>query len=200
MKNVRVEGRTSFLFVSAVAVIMTSLKKKISEEEISLRVDAIASAIRRDYEGGDIVVLCVLSGSIIFIADLIRRLDMSILLDMVSVSSYRGKSIEPSRLQMLKMFSGDVRGKDVLIVDDICDTGATLAEIVRRVNDMGPASLKTCVFLDKPARHRIDIKPDYIGFEVDDGFVAGYGLDYNGRFRNLPYVAEIEVVSGGDSQ
>ena len=170
---------------------MRNLKKIISEEEIARRVNTLAEAIQRDYEGGELLIICVLSGSIVFLADLIRKLDLSLRLDMISVSSYRDKSRKPSRLKFLKMFSEDVRGKHVLVIDDICDTGATLKEILRRIDRMSPASVKSCVFLNKTIRRACELEPDYIGFDVGEGFVVGYGLDFDGRFRNLPYVAEV---------
>lgn len=171
-----------------------SLKKIISEEEISRRVDEIAAQIQKDYAGKEIVILCVLSGSVVFLADLIRRLDLPMRLDMVSVSSYREKSVTPSRLKVLKTFSEDMRGRHVLVIDDICDTAATLEEILRQVRRMNPASVRSCVFLDKPGKRVYDVKPDYIGFKIENRFVVGYGLDFNGHFRNLPYVAEIDQV------
>ncbi len=173
---------------------MENLKKIITEKEIADRVDVLATQINCDYGGEGLVVMCVLSGSVIFLADLIRRLNMPLTLDMISVTSYSGDATAPSRLKFLKMFSEDVRDRHVLVLDDICDTGATLDEIMRRVSAMKPKSVRSCVLLDKPTRRVREVEPDYIAFEVPDKFVVGYGLDFNGRFRNLPYVAEIDEV------
>ncbi len=173
---------------------MKNLKKIIGEDEIAARVDEIAARINRDYGGEELVVMCVLSGSVIFLADLIRRLDMPLTLDMISVTSYSGDETAPSRLKFLKMFSEDVRDRHVLVLDDICDTGATLDEIMRRVHAMRPKSVRACVLLDKPSRRVREVEPDYVAFDVPDKFVVGYGLDYNGRFRNLPYIAEVDGV------
>ena len=170
---------------------MDNLRTIITEGEIAERVDELAARINRDYAGEELVVMCVLSGSVVFLADLIRRLDMSLTLDMISVSSYSGDETAPSRLKFLKMFSEDVRDRHVLVLDDICDTGATLDEVLQRVCEMGPKTVRSCVLLDKPSRRLRDIRPHYVAFDVPDTFVVGYGLDFNGRFRNLPYIAEV---------
>lgn len=166
----------------------------ISAETIEKRVTELAREVERDYQGGDLVVVSVLGGSVIFLADLVRRINLPMRIDTVSVSSYAGKAVAPSELKVLKTFSEDVRGKHVLIIDDILDTGGTLAAVVDEVRALEPASLKTCVFLSKKKERNIDIRPDYAGFEIEDLFVVGYGLDYDGMYRNLPYLAVLNLT------
>jgi len=166
----------------------------ISAEEIEERVTELAQELERNHPGGDMVIVSVLGGSVIFLADLVRKINLPVRIDTVSVSSYAGKAVAPGELKALKTFSEDVRGKHVVLIDDILDTGGTLAAVTAEIQAMKPASLKTCVFLSKQKERNIYIKPDCVGFEVKDLFVVGYGLDYDGMYRNLPYVAVLNVT------
>ncbi len=171
-----------------------SLESIISTDKIGQRVVELAREVERDYSGRELVVVSVLGGSVIFLADLVRKINLPMRIDTVSVSSYTGKAVAPRGLKVLKTFSEDVRGKHVLLIDDIIDTGGTLAAVIGEVWAMEPVSLKTCVFLSKKKERNIDVVPDYVGFEVEDLFVVGYGLDYDGMYRNLPYVAVLHVT------
>jgi hypoxanthine phosphoribosyltransferase len=149
----------------------------------------LARQIQREHAGGDLVVISVLGGSVIFLADLVRKMSLAVRIDTISVSSYSGKTVVPGELKALKSFSEDVRGKHVLVVDDILDSGATLGAVMEEIRAMAPASVKSCVFLRKKRARKIDIMPEYVGFEIEDDFVVGYGMDYDGMYRNLPYLA-----------
>jgi len=169
-----------------------SIEPLIPAARIEERVAELARQIQNDHPGGELVVISVLGGSVIFLADLVRKMKIPIRIDTMSVSSYTGKAVVPRRLRVLKTFSEDVRNKHVLIVDDILDSGATLAAVLRDVGAMRPASLKTCVFLRKKRQRKIEISPEYVGFDIEDNFVVGYGLDYDGMYRNLPHIAVLK--------
>ena len=173
-----------------------SIEPLIPAARIEERVAELARRIQSEHPGGELVVISVLGGSVIFLADLVRKMKLPIRIDTISVSSYTGKTVVPRELKVLKTFSEDVRGKHVLIVDDILDSGATLAAVMREVSAMEPASLKSCVFLRKKRPRKNEINPEYVGFEVEDNFVVGYGLDYDGMYRNLPYLAVLKRGRG----
>lgn len=171
-----------------------SLEPLISAEKIEVRVAELAHRLEHDHPGGDLVVVSVLSGSVIFLADLVRKMNLPMRIDTVSVSSYAGRAVAPGELKVLKTFSEDVHGKHVLLIDDILDTGGTLSAVIGEIQVMEPASLKTCVLLRKKKERNIDVKPDYVGFEIEDLFVVGYGLDCDGMYRNLPYIAVFNLT------
>ncbi|MDI6850648.1 MAG: hypoxanthine phosphoribosyltransferase [bacterium] len=164
----------------------------ITEEQIKDRVREIASQIKRDYQGTVPILVGVLKGSFIFLADLIRELsDMDVEIDFLSVSSY-GKSTKTSGIvKILKDLSISIEGRDVILVEDICDSGLTLKYLVELLDGRKPRSLRVCVLLDKKEKRLVDIKLGYVGFEVPDRFLVGYGLDYAERYRNLPYIREL---------
>ncbi|HAB19138.1 MAG TPA: hypoxanthine phosphoribosyltransferase [Verrucomicrobiota bacterium] len=171
----------------------------ISAERLRRRVKQIANEITADYEGKDVVLVALLSGSVIFLADLIRQLRLPLRLDFLSAASYRGTHSGP--LKLTRELKLDIRGRHVLVVDDILDTGCTLKTVTKRVRALRPASVKTCVLLDKPAGRQVNMAADYVGFTISNHFVVGYGLDYNEHYRNLPFVgvlpAEITAEAGG---
>lgn len=145
------------------------------------------------YEGRPLTIVGVLIGSVVFLADLIRRIDLPLRLELVQARSYRGNSTRPGPLVLnLDLLSSDVRGRDVLLVDDIFDTGNTLWELVPQIDDLGPVSVRTAVLLRKEGRCEVPMKPNYVAFDIPNVFVVGYGLDYQDMYRNLPYVAELE--------
>ena len=160
----------------------------LDETAIAARVAELAGRIMADYTGCEIVLLTALKGAVVFLADLMRSLDMPVCPDFVLASSYGDSPESSGDVQLRLAGCGDLAGKHVLIVEDIIDTGRTLKALVEVVHSRGAASVKTCCLLDKPSRRVVEIKPDYVGFEIPDHFVVGYGLDYSQRYRNLPYV------------
>lgn len=159
----------------------------ITDEQIARRIKILAREIERDFRGREMVVVSLLSGTVMFLADLIRHLNLPLRLDFIGVSSY-GAGTESGELVFTKELRLDVRNRDVLLVDDILDTGKTLSRVLPKLRLLKPRRIKTCVLLDKPARRSEKIKADYIGFEIPDYFVIGYGLDFAERYRNLPFV------------
>jgi hypoxanthine phosphoribosyltransferase len=160
----------------------------LSEETIRRRVDELVEQIKGDLGDADPVIVALLKGSIVFLADLIRGFDRPVAFDFVGVSSY-GDGTSPGETPALtKELSVDVAGRHVLVIDDILDTGRTLRHVLRYLEMFRPASVRTCVLLDKRARRDVAIEPDYTGFEIGDEFVVGYGMDFADRYRNLPYI------------
>jgi len=159
----------------------------ISEERLARRVKALAGQIQRDFAGREVVVVSLLNGTVMFLADLIRHLNLPLRLDFIGVSSY-GDGTESGELVFTKELRIDVRGRDVLLVDDILDTGKTLSRVLPKLRALKPRRIKVCVLLDKPSRRLEKISADYIGFKIPNYFVVGYGLDYAERYRNLPFV------------
>jgi hypoxanthine phosphoribosyltransferase len=159
----------------------------ITEEQIARRIKILAGEIERDFRGRETVVVSLLSGTVMFLADLIRHLNLPLRLDFIGVSSY-GLGTESGDLVFTKELRLDVRGRDVLLVDDILDTGKTLSRVLPKLRALKPRRIKVCVLLDKPERRVEKIQADYVGFSVPDFFVVGYGLDFAERYRNLPFV------------
>ena len=163
----------------------------ITQAQLARRVRELARQIERDFTGRDLVVVSLLNGTVMFLADLIRHLNLPLRLDFIGVSSY-GHGTVARELVFTKELRLDVRGRDVLLVDDILDTGKTLRAVVDKLNELKPRQIKTCVLLDKPPRRVENIQPDYAGFEIPDLFVVGFGLDYAERYRNLPFVGVLK--------
>jgi hypoxanthine phosphoribosyltransferase len=161
----------------------------ISAERLQRRVSELAKEIAADYHNQPITIVGVLTGSLIFLADLIRHLDLPLRIGLIQASSYRDASTVPGELQIQPELVPDVRGRHVLLLDDILDTGQTLAYLSDHLRRLGTASLRVAVLLRKHGRQKILFQPDYCGFDIPNAFVVGYGLDYNDAFRNLPYVA-----------
>ncbi len=159
----------------------------ITDEQLAKRIKILAREIEKDFRGHEMVVVSLLSGTVMFLADLIRYLNLPLRLDFMGVSSY-GAGTESGELVFTKELRIDVRGRDVLLVDDILDTGKTLSRVIPKLKALKPRRIKTCVLLNKAARRVEDIKADYVGFEIPDEFVVGYGLDYAERYRNLPFI------------
>jgi len=160
----------------------------ITGTQIAQRVRGMAHEIERDFSGRDLVVVSLLSGTVMFLADLIRYLSMPLRLDFIGVSSYR-EGTESRKLIFTKELRLDVRGRDVLVVDDILDTGKTLKHVLAKLRQLKPRQIKVCVLLEKRARRTERVRADYVGFRIPDLFVVGYGLDFAERYRNLPFVA-----------
>lgn len=167
----------------------------ISAKTIAARIEELAREIRRAYKDSDkLIVVGLLRGSFVFIADLVRELDLPIEVDFIEVSSY-GDATESSReVRILKDLRGEVQGRDVLVVEDIVDTGHTLRHVTNLLLSREPARLSSIALLDKPSRREVDFKADYIGFEIPDEFVVGYGIDYAQRNRNLPYIGAVRFT------
>jgi len=163
----------------------------ISERRIERRVRQLARQLERDFQGRDLVVVALLSGTVMFLADLLRHLNLPLRLDFIGVSSYRDGT-ESRELVFTKELRLDVRGRDVLLVDDILDTGKTLKQVTAKLRKLKPRRLRVCVLLEKKARRVEKVRADYVGFPVPDLFVVGYGLDYAERYRNLPFVGVLK--------
>ena len=159
-------------------------KVLVSHEEIEQMLDRLSKELNRDYKGETLVVVGILTGAFIFTADLIRRLDMPVIVDFMQVSSYVGE-FSTGELKIKKDLSYDIKDKNVLIVEDIIDTGRTLALLKEQLLERGPKSLKICTAFDKPSRRVNDLKPDYNGIVVPDEFIVGYGLDLDGKYRDF---------------
>ncbi len=172
----------------------------ISEEEIQSGIDRVANTITADYKGKEFSVVSILKGSCVFASDLIRRIPIPLELAFVSAESYRDGT-ESGQLKLNFFPSGnEIEGRNLLLVDDILDTGKTMWSLKNELMERGAAEVRSCVFLDKPSRRSVEYEADYRCFEVEDLFVVGYGLDYAGRYRNLPFVGSLKesvITSGG---
>jgi hypoxanthine phosphoribosyltransferase len=161
----------------------------LTEEQIAAKVAELGKQISTDYAGREVTLVSVLKGSLPFMADLMRRISLPLRIDLMEVSSYGGTSTESSGLvRILKDLSAPIDGRDVLLVEDIIDTGLTLNYLLRYLKGKNPNSIKVCTLLDKPARRLVEIPLDYVGFEIPDAFVVGYGLDFGEVYRNLRFV------------
>jgi len=165
----------------------------ISEGEIRGKVRELGGRITRDYEGECPLLIGVLKGASLFIADLVRTISLPLQLDFISISSYGPDTQSSGVVRILKDLDESITGRHVIIVEGIVDTGLTVSYLVRNLSAREPKSLKICTLLDKPARRIVEVKIDYKGFEIPDYFVVGYGLDYNQRYRNLPFIATLKM-------
>jgi hypoxanthine phosphoribosyltransferase len=163
----------------------------ITEAKLAERVKTLAEQIEKDYSGKEMVIVSLLNGTVMFLGDLIRNISLPLRLDFIGVSSY-GAGTESGDLVFTKELRLDVNGRDVLVVDDILDTGKTLSRVLLRLKKLNPRELKTCVLLDKPERRVEKVEADYVGFTIPNQFVVGYGLDYAERYRNLPFVGVLK--------
>ncbi len=165
----------------------------VSEEDLQAKVAELGAQISADYEGKDLLLVSILKGAVVFMADLMRAVSTPCGIDFMVVSSYGGANTSSTGLvKIIKDLDQDLSGKDVLIVEDILDTGITLSHLMPMLQMRKPNSLRLCTILSKPSRRKADIEPDYCGFEVPDEFVVGYGLDYDEKYRNLPYVGVLK--------
>lgn len=163
----------------------------ISEEQLRVRTKELGKQITEDYKGESILAVCILKGAVLFMTDLIREIDLDVMIDFMSVSSYGASTKSSGVVRILKDLDTAIEGKNVLIVEDIVDSGLTLKYLKDYLLGRKPKSLKICTLLDKPARRTADVTADYSGFEVGDQFIVGYGLDYNQKYRNLPYITSL---------
>ena len=164
----------------------------ISQEQIREKTKELGRRIAQDYEGKNPLLICVLKGGLMFLADLMREIHMPLEIDFMAVSSYGDATESSGVVRILMDLERNIRGRHVLIVEDIIDTGRTLNYIIENLHTRGPASIKVCTLLDKPARRLLNIPLDYVGFEIPDRFVIGYGLDFGEIYRNLPFVGVLK--------
>lgn len=168
------------------------MKRLIDEAEIRREVETLGRRIAEEYRDRPLTILGVLTGSIVLLSDLIRQIDLPLRVGLIQASSYRGRTTTAGELTINDSLLPDIAGRDVLLVDDIFDTGRTLARIVQLIEEKQPHSVKSAVLLWKEARSLVSIKPDYHCFRIPDVFVVGYGLDYNDEYRHLPYIGALE--------
>lgn len=170
---------------------MEEFKVLIDEQTLQSRICELAKQIEKDYEGKDLTLVCILKGSTLFTVDLAKRMNKKLKLEFMQVSSYGGEKVSSGKINLKLDLSNDIQGENLLIVEDIIDTGRTLSYLIKHLKQRNPASVKICTLLDKPQRREYDVKVDYVGFEIPDKFVIGYGLDDKEFYRNLPYIAEM---------
>ncbi|MGI5821747.1 MAG: hypoxanthine phosphoribosyltransferase [Syntrophomonadaceae bacterium] len=170
----------------------------LSEAEIRSRVEELARAINTDYSGEELLVVGILKGAFIFMADLVRELTIPIAVDFMDMSSYGASTRSSGEVRILKDLETPVEGKNIIVVEDIVDTGLTLSYIAELLRTRNPKSLRICALLDKPSRRKVDITPDYRGFTIPDYFVVGYGLDYNEEHRNYRDICILQPAQHED--
>jgi hypoxanthine phosphoribosyltransferase len=178
------------------------MKQLLSAAEIRQGVEELAVEVRAHYAGKQLTILGVLTGSLVLVADLIRQLDLPLQVGGIQTRSYRGNATRPGELTINDTMLPDLRGRDVLLIDDIFDTGRTLSTLCQQIKTLGPSSVRSAVLLRKLGRQEVMALPDYVCFEIPDAFVVGYGLDYQDQHRQLPYVAvleECEIQAGSAS-
>ncbi len=169
-----------------------TIKELFSEEAIDARIRELGAQISRDYAGKKLHLICVLKGSSFFTCELAKRITVPVYLDFMSVSSYGSETTSSGVVKIVKDLDSPLKGKDVIVVEDIVDTGHTLSYLMGMLKGREPASLRLCTLLDKPERRVAEVFVDYIGFTIPDKFIVGYGLDYDQKYRNLPYIGTVE--------
>lgn len=165
----------------------------LTEEEVDARIGEIGAQISQDYAGRQVHLVCVLKGGSFFMCELAKRISVPVSLDFMSVSSYGSETKSSGVVKIVKDLDEPLKDKHVIVIEDIVDSGRTLSYLLEMLRKRGPASLSLCTLLDKPERRVIPVKVDYTGFEIPDEFVVGYGLDYDQRYRNLPYIGVVEL-------
>lgn len=168
------------------------IKVLVSEEDVDKRIKEIGDKISQDYDGKEVHLICVLKGGVFFMCELAKRITVPVSMDFMSVSSYGNEKVSSGIVKIVKDLDENLDGKDVLIVEDIIDSGRTLSYLVEILKKRNPNSIKICTLLDKPERRVADVKVDYVGFNIPDEFVVGYGLDYQQKYRNLPFIGVVE--------
>lgn len=168
---------------------MLKLETLITEQDIQRRIEELGAQISKDYEGKEIIMLCVLKGGVMFMTDLAKRVTVPMKMEFMAVSSYGDEYKSSGIVKIIKDLDESIDGKDLLIVEDIIDSGRTLSYLKNILEGRNPSSIKICTLLDKPDQRVVEVDVDYIGFTIPDSFVIGYGLDYHQLYRNLPYIA-----------
>lgn len=159
-----------------------------TEQQLQDKINELGAAITKDYAGKDLLMVSILKGSVMVMADLMRAVDLPLQIDFMNVSSYGAGTETKGSVKILKDLDVDIKGKNLLIVEDILDSGVTLHNLINLLQQREPASIEICTLFSKPSRRKVDVEAKYIGFEIPDAFIVGYGLDYDEKFRNLPYV------------
>ena len=172
---------------------MNNLKVLITEEELQKRIGELAEQIDKDYDGKEVTFICILKGSIFFTVELSKRMPNDVNFEFIRVSSYHGEN-STGVIEMKVDLQGDISGKDVIVIEDIVDTGRTLSYLKQYLGSKNPKSIKICALLDKKERRVCELNADYVGFDIPDKFVVGYGLDVDEKYRNLPYIGYFENV------
>lgn len=170
------------------------IKVMLSEQEVDAKICELGKQISEDYAGKQVHLVCVLKGGSFFMCELAKRITVPVSLDFMSVSSYGSETKSSGVVKIVKDLDEPLTGKNVIVVEDIVDSGRTLSYLMEMLKDRGPESLRLCTLLDKPDRRVIDVHVDYTGFQIPDEFVVGYGLDYDQKYRNLPYIGQVEFV------
>ena len=165
----------------------------LTEEEVDKKIQEIGEQISKDYAGEQVHLVCVLKGGVFFLCELAKRITIPVSMDFMSVSSYGSDTKSSGVVKIVKDLDESLAGKHVIVVEDIVDSGRTLSYLLEMLNDRGPKTMKLCTLLDKPDRRVVDVKVDYTGFQIPDEFVVGYGLDYDQKYRNLPYIGIVEL-------
>ena len=169
-------------------------KELISEEALIARIKELGETITKDYEGKTVHVICVLMGGVMFMSDLAKYIQRPVSMDFMAVSSYGNETSSSGIVKIIKDLDESIEGKDVIVIEDIIDSGRTLSYLMDMLKSRNPSSLKICTLLDKPERRVVDVEVDYVGFTIPDQFVIGYGLDYTQLYRNLPFIAVVEEL------
>ena len=176
------------------------IKGKIlyTDKDIQKKAKELGKQITKDYAGEEVILLGTLKGAIMWMAELMKYIDLDTKIDFVAASSYGSGTTTSGVVTITKDIDMDIYNRNIIIVEDIVDTGVTLSYLKKYLEDRNPKDVKICTMLDKPSRRRVDLKPDYIGYEVDDLFIIGYGLDYDQRYRNLPYIGTVVFEEGNE--
>ena len=169
------------------------IKVLISEEDVDKKICEIGKQITKDYEGKNVHLICVLKGGVFFMCDLLKRIDVPVTMDFMSVSSYGDDTKSSGVIKIVKDLDESITGKDVIVVEDIVDSGRTLSHLLELLESRNPNSIRLCTLLDKPERRVKDVKVDYTCFQIPDEFVVGYGLDYQQKYRNLSFIGVVEI-------
>ena len=164
----------------------------LPEEKVDARIREIGEQISREYAGKSVHLICILKGSVYFTCELAKRITVPVTMDFMQCSSYGGDTKSSGIVRIAKDLDENIEGKDVIIIEDIIDSGRTLSHLKKLLSQRNPASLKICTLLDKPERRVVDVDVEYVGFQIEDKFVVGYGLDYDQQYRNLPYIGVVE--------
>ncbi|MDE6181683.1 MAG: hypoxanthine phosphoribosyltransferase, partial [Eubacteriales bacterium] len=165
----------------------------ITEEELNKRITEIAEDITKDFGDKDLILVCVLKGGVMFMTDVAKKLKQKVEFEFIDVSSYGNETVSSGKIVLNKDIENSIEGKNVILLEDIVDTGRTLSYLIEYLKQKNPATLKICTLLDKPSRRIVDINADYIGFTIPDSFIVGYGLDYAQKYRNLPYIGILHL-------
>ena len=171
----------------------------LTEEEVNKKISEVAAQINKDYEGKEVHLICILKGGVFFTCELAKRLTIPVSLDFMSVSSYGSGTKSRGVVKIIKDLDEPLEGKNVIIVEDIIDSGRTLAYLIEVLKQRNPASIRLCALLNKPDRREVEVQIDYLGFDIPDEFVVGYGLDYAQKYRNLPFIGVVEPDAAEDA-